>query len=123
MRILFIFLLYLFIYPKLALSEDTIVSHGLAMHGDLKYNKDFAHFEYVDPQAPKGGLVRLGARGTYDSFNSFIIIINKYATGINIPYPDLATRRNSLFIICNKSFINLVGSSYSSCFLLFFCDW
>ena len=47
--------------------------HGLAMHGDLKYGPDFKHFDYVNPEAPKGGTVRLGATGTFDSFNPFII--------------------------------------------------
>ena len=48
-------------------------AHGLAMHGDLKYGPDFTHFDYVDPDAPKGGTVRIGALGSYDSFNPFII--------------------------------------------------
>jgi microcin C transport system substrate-binding protein len=47
--------------------------HGLAMHGDLKYGPDFKHFDYVNPDAPKGGTVRLGATGSFDSFNPFII--------------------------------------------------
>jgi microcin C transport system substrate-binding protein len=47
--------------------------HGLAMHGDLKYGPDFKNFAYVNPDAPKGGTVRLGATGTFDSFNPFII--------------------------------------------------
>jgi microcin C transport system substrate-binding protein len=49
-------------------------SHGIAMHGDLKYPADFAHFDYVNPRAPKGGELRLAqAPGTFDSFNPFII--------------------------------------------------
>ncbi|MAN81290.1 MAG: hypothetical protein CMF64_12960 [Magnetovibrio sp.] len=48
-------------------------AHGLAMHGDLKYGPDFKHFDYVNPNAPKGGTVRLGATGSFDSFNPFII--------------------------------------------------
>lgn len=48
-------------------------AHGLAMHGDLKYGPDFKHFDYVNPDAPKGGTVRLGATGSFDSFNPFII--------------------------------------------------
>jgi microcin C transport system substrate-binding protein len=48
--------------------------HGLAMHGDLKYGPDFAHFDYVDPNAPRGGEVRLAALGTaFDSFNPFVV--------------------------------------------------
>ena len=30
------------------------ITHGAAMHGDLKYPAGFSHFEYVNPEAPKG---------------------------------------------------------------------
>ncbi len=48
-------------------------SHGIAMHGDLKYPEGFSHFEYVNPDAPKGGKVRLSAIGSFDSLNPFIV--------------------------------------------------
>jgi microcin C transport system substrate-binding protein len=48
-------------------------AHGLSMYGDLKYPPGFAHFDYVDPRAPKRGAVRLSALGTYDSLNPFIL--------------------------------------------------
>lgn len=47
--------------------------HGIAMHGEPKYPEDFEHFDYVNPDAPKGGQVRLAARGNYDSFNPYIV--------------------------------------------------
>jgi microcin C transport system substrate-binding protein len=47
-------------------------SHAIAMHGEPKYGPDFTHFDYVNPDAPKGGTLRQGARGTFDSFNGFI---------------------------------------------------
>lgn len=56
-----------------AAAEEPAWSHGLAMHGDLKYGPDFTHFDYVNPNAPKGGEIRLGAIGTFDSLNSFIV--------------------------------------------------
>ena len=37
--------------------------HGLSMFGDLKYPADFKRFDYVNPDAPKGGMVRLIAIG------------------------------------------------------------
>src|SRR5258708_2299730 len=46
---------------------------SFAMHGDVKYPSDFKHFEYVNPDAPKGGDVKLNAIGTFDSFNPFIL--------------------------------------------------
>jgi microcin C transport system substrate-binding protein len=48
------------------------VSHALAMHGQPKYGPDFTHFDYVNPQAPRGGMIRLADDGTFDSFNPFI---------------------------------------------------
>jgi microcin C transport system substrate-binding protein len=43
--------------------------HGLSLFGDVKYPHDFAHFDYVNPQAPKGGHARQIALGTFDNFN------------------------------------------------------
>ena len=41
------------------------------MHGDPKYGPDITHFDYVNPNAPKGGTIRLSASGTFDTFNPF----------------------------------------------------
>ena len=43
--------------------------HATTLIGTPKYGPDFKHFDYVNPNAPKGGSVRLGAMGTFDSFN------------------------------------------------------
>jgi microcin C transport system substrate-binding protein len=56
-----------------ALAADPKPMHGLAMHGDLKYPPDFKNFDYVNPNAPKGGSVTLSAIGTYSSFNPYIL--------------------------------------------------
>lgn len=69
-------LTYLFVFSALttAATAETTPSHGLAMHGDLKYPADFRQLAYVNPEAPKGGEVRLAALGTaFDSFNPFVI--------------------------------------------------
>ncbi len=47
--------------------------HALAMHGEPKYKADYTHFDYVNPDAPKGGTLRLNAIGTFDSLNPFIV--------------------------------------------------
>lgn len=47
--------------------------HGVAMHGAPKYGTNFKHFEYANPNAPKGGTQKLSAIGTYDSFNGYIV--------------------------------------------------
>jgi len=54
-------------------SDGTLKSHGFATHGDLKYPADARNLEYVNPDAPKGGLIKLAGRGTYDSLNPFIL--------------------------------------------------
>jgi microcin C transport system substrate-binding protein len=46
--------------------------HGLSLMGEPKYAAGFAHLGYVNAKAPKGGLVRLGAMGTFDNFNVVI---------------------------------------------------
>jgi microcin C transport system substrate-binding protein len=47
--------------------------HGIAMHGAPKYAAGFAHLDYVNPAAPKGGELRRALTGTFDSLNPFII--------------------------------------------------
>lgn len=54
-------------------SQKVNVSHGFAMHGAPKYPADAGPPDYLNPNAPKGGMVRLGARGTFDSLHPFII--------------------------------------------------
>ena len=46
--------------------------HGASLGGPLKYGPDFGHFDYVNPNAPKGGRLRLHSVGTFDSLNPFI---------------------------------------------------
>ncbi|MBI1206440.1 MAG: ABC transporter substrate-binding protein [Azospirillum sp.] len=48
-------------------------AHGIAMHGVPKYPSGFVALDYVDPTAPKGGLLRLAVTGTFDSLNPSIV--------------------------------------------------
>lgn len=48
------------------------VANAIAMHGEPKYGPDFTNFDYANPDAPKGGTLRLGASGSYDTFNPYI---------------------------------------------------
>jgi microcin C transport system substrate-binding protein len=43
--------------------------HALSLFGDVKYPADFKRFDYVNPDAPKGGIARLISLGTFDNFN------------------------------------------------------
>ena len=47
--------------------------HAIAMHGAPKYPAGFQHFDYVNPEAPVGGTVRLSAIGSFDSLNLFLL--------------------------------------------------
>ncbi|MYD78079.1 MAG: ABC transporter substrate-binding protein, partial [Gammaproteobacteria bacterium] len=62
----------LIISSWVAYAESPQPAHGIAMHGELKYGPDFQHFDYVNPNAPKGGMLRTAARGTFDSFHGHI---------------------------------------------------
>ncbi|HEV8026963.1 MAG TPA: extracellular solute-binding protein [Stellaceae bacterium] len=54
-------------------AADVTKSDGLSLFGDLKYGADFSHFDYVNPDAPKGGTVRYSSIGTFDNLNFFIL--------------------------------------------------
>ncbi len=62
--------------------------HGHSLMGELKYGPDFKHFEYVNPNAPKGGLLRMWAMGTFDSFNIIPYKGNK-AAAVGFLYDQL----------------------------------
>ncbi|MCW8914370.1 MAG: extracellular solute-binding protein [Magnetovibrio sp.] len=67
--------------------------HAIAMHGQPKYGPDFKHFDYVNPTAPKGGLIRLGGFGSFDSFNAFIPK-GEVVDGMGLIYDTLMTSSN-----------------------------
>jgi microcin C transport system substrate-binding protein len=73
-------------------AEDRFWRHGLSLYGQLKYPTQFAHFDYVNPLAPKTGTVRQGAFGTFDNFNVTVAgFKGDLATGIDLIYETLLT--------------------------------
>jgi microcin C transport system substrate-binding protein len=76
--------------PALA-AEGVTKSHGLSLFGDLKYGAGFQHFDYVNPDAPKGGSVRYAAVGTFDTLNPFQLKGNK-AAGLGLLFDTLTMR-------------------------------
>ena len=59
-----------------AMSASTWAAHGYALWGEPKYPAGFAHFEYVNPNAPKGGEIRLVSNSrasTFDKYNPFTL--------------------------------------------------
>ncbi len=68
--------------------------HGLSAFSELKYPADFKHFEWVNPDAPKGGRLSMigpAARTTFDSFNGFILK-GDAAQGLDLLFDSLMTR-------------------------------
>jgi len=76
--------------------------HALAIMGEPKYDPAFTRFDYVNPAAPKGGIARLGAQGTFDNFNPVVSgIKGSLASGLDLVHATLTTRS-----------LDEVGSSY-----------
>jgi microcin C transport system substrate-binding protein len=68
-------------------------THGLSAFGDLKYKADFKHFDWVNPDAPKGGrMAHIGtaALTTFDSFNAYILK-GDAAQGLSLLFDSLMT--------------------------------
>jgi microcin C transport system substrate-binding protein len=74
--------------PAWSRSASAPATHGLSIHGDLKYPAGFKHFAYVNPSAPKGGSVTLAAIGTFDTLNPFILK-GVPAAGITLTFDTL----------------------------------
>ncbi|NQV55331.1 MAG: ABC transporter substrate-binding protein, partial [Rhodospirillales bacterium] len=56
-----------------AAAQSPKPTHGIAMHGAPKYGPDFTHFDYVNPNAPKGGELHLSALRTFNTFNPYVL--------------------------------------------------
>src|SRR6185295_5578194 len=72
-----------------AMAEDAPVQHhALSLIGEPKYKADFKHFDFVNPDAPKGGLVRMAEIGSFDSLNP-ILYKGESAGGLGLVYENL----------------------------------
>lgn len=81
-----------------ALADDEIQSHGLSAFGDLALPADFKHFDYVNPDAPKGGLLSLqitatGGNQNFDTFDTLNMFSKKGdgAAGMTATFDNLMT--------------------------------
>ena len=54
-------------------AAQAVVTYGMSLYGEYKYPPNFTHFDYANPDAPKGGTMRLSSIGTYDTLNPFVI--------------------------------------------------
>lgn len=72
-----------------ALAQEPAFRAGVSSSGEpAKYASGFAHFDYVNPQAPKGGEVRLSVVGTYDTFNP-VLAKGDTASGLELVFETL----------------------------------
>lgn len=68
--------LALTLYILLSPTARAEMTHGIAMTGEPSYENKFSHLSYVNPDAPKGGILRLAKTGTFNSLNNHIITGN-----------------------------------------------
>jgi microcin C transport system substrate-binding protein len=67
--------------------------HGLSLFGDIKYRADFKRLDYVNPGAPKGGVARQIALGTFDNFNIAVSgVKGTLAPAVGFIYETLMSR-------------------------------
>ncbi len=81
------------LFQVIPAKADTRVVHGTSLLGDLKYSPDFKHFDYVNPDALKGGDVRLSAVGSFDSLHPFILK-GRSAAGLGLAFESLMAPAN-----------------------------
>ncbi len=74
-------------------AQELPKSHGLSAFGDLKYSSEFKHFDYVNPNAPKGGTIRLAGIDSFDSLNPYILK-GVSAGGVGLIHATLMERAN-----------------------------
>lgn len=87
-----LFLFFLFLSVGIASAEEAVKSYsGLAMHGTPKYADNATHLDYVNPDAPKGGTLRMAETGTFDTLNPYSIK-GAAAAGLNLVYDRLMAR-------------------------------
>ncbi|MBB4567769.1 extracellular solute-binding protein [Rhizobium leucaenae] len=78
----------LLILPAPSNADELQFRIGTAILGDLKYQPGFKHFDYVNPNAPKGGELKLSAEGTFDTLNTVLFKGNP-ADGTELIYDTL----------------------------------
>lgn len=79
--------------PTNAQTSEPVWRHALSLFGDIKYPADFKRFDYVNPDAPKGGVARMISIGTFDNFNVAVAgVKGSIAPAANLIYETLMAR-------------------------------
>ncbi|AUG55208.1 hypothetical protein CSC3H3_17915 [Thalassospira marina] len=79
--------------PTISVSEEPLATlarpeYAISLYGDLKYGPGFTHFDYVNPDAPKGGTLLDSSTGSFDTLNPFILKGDP-AAGLGLMYDTL----------------------------------
>ena len=90
-RSLRVFFLAIFVVSILLSAKLVCADHALALGYTPKYPPDFKHFDYVNPDALKGGEIVLSALGNFDSLNPYILRVNP-AQGIALMFDTLTDK-------------------------------
>src|SRR5262245_63756142 len=69
-------------------ADESARQHAVALVGAPRFGPDFQHFDWVNPNAPKGGRVRQWAFGSFDSLNPFPVK-GSVAAGVSLIYDQL----------------------------------
>jgi microcin C transport system substrate-binding protein len=76
-----------------AAASEPAWRHALSLFGDIKYPADFKRFDYINPDAPKGGVARMISIGTFDNFNLAVAgVKGSLAPAATLIYETLMTR-------------------------------
>nr|WP_258571099.1 extracellular solute-binding protein [Flavimaribacter sediminis] len=76
--------------PPPAAADEMVWRHASSLIGTPKYPADFQRFDYVNPDAPKGGEVRVSANDTFDTFNP-LLAKGDLAEGLGLVFETLMT--------------------------------
>ena len=69
----YIIILFLLFNINVSAANEPNYDHAISVFNEIKYKNNFKHFDYVNPNAPKKGVIKLAERGTFDSLNQFIL--------------------------------------------------
>lgn len=99
----FLYATLFIIFSTISIASAEPLRHAIAMHGEPKYPESFTHFDYTNPNAPKGGDVRMAdiSNGGFDSLNPFIIK--------GVPAPGLANVYDTLTIQSDDEAFTIYG--------------
>ncbi|MEP3437762.1 MAG: extracellular solute-binding protein [Hoeflea sp.] len=78
----------LIMFASALMAQEPVWRHATLMIGEPKYPEGFARFDYANPDAPKGGTLRLSEEGTFDSFNP-ILTKGEQVAGLSLVFDTL----------------------------------